>query len=83
MTIGAPADAKGIISYTYEDTFPYRKVKSKGLAAGAIVAIVLATVATIVAIGLAFFLLSRRSPPPPPNKNDVSNVGNSTTNINS
>ena len=83
MTIGAPADAKGIISYTYEDTFLYRKVKSKGLAAGAIVAIVLATVATIVAIGLAFFLLSRRSPPPPPNKNDVSNVGNSTTNINS
>ena len=80
-TYGAPADAKGNITYTYEDTFRYRKLTSKGLSAGAIVAIVLATVAAIVAVGLAFFFLSRR-PPLPPNKNEVSNVGNSSTNIN-
>lgn len=82
MTYAANADTKGNITYNYHETFLNRKISSKGLSAGAIVAIVLATVAAIVAVGLAFFFLSRR-PPLPPNKNVVSNIQNTTTNINS
>ena len=64
-TYSAPADAKGIITYTYEETSINKKLTSKkGLSTGAIVAIVLASVAAIIAVGLTFFFLLRKSPPP-------------------
>ena len=79
-TFAVSADAIGNITHTYEEQFINRKRSSKGLNAGAIVAIVLASLAAVVAVGLAIFLLSRR-PPLPPNKNVVSNIENSTSKI--
>ena len=80
-TYAAPTNATGYITYTYEESFINRKFPSKRLSAGAIVAIVLVIVAAIVAFLINHHLFSRK-PPLPPNKNIVSNITNSTTNIN-
>ena len=81
-TYAAPADAEGNITYTYEDVFyDYRRISSNGLSAGAIVAIVLVCVVAVLAVGLAILFLSRKTQSPP-NENIVSNITNSTSNIN-
>ena len=68
ITFYAPADAEGTIEYTYEPeigTFRRRVSKNKGLSGGAIAALVLASIAVIVAIGLAIFFLNRKPIIPP------------------
>ena len=76
-----PDDANGIINFTYS-RYNYKK-SSGGLSAGAIVAIVLATVAAVVALGLVFFFLNRMKSTPPPIKNPSDlNIANSASNIN-
>lgn len=77
-------DAQGSIDYVYKppkDNFG--KSSSSGLSAGAIVAIVLCSVAAIGAIIVAFFCLSRTRNPSSSNKrqNDIS-IDKSTSNIN-
>ena len=81
-TILPPTDANGIIDFTYSRPTIFRRSKD-GLSAGAIVAIVLVTVAAVVALGLAILFLNRMkaSPPPVRNPSDV-NIANSTSNIN-
>ncbi len=80
-TYAASADATGNITYNYEGKFIDRNNSSKGLSAGGIVAIVLVTVAAILAAGIVFYFLSRKTPLPP-NKNIVSKISDSTTKIN-
>lgn len=81
-----PEDEKGFIEYDYNpDSNIYsKKIKSNGLSAGAIVAIVLSTVAAVVAVGIAFFLLNRRfaTPPLPAKTTSDLNMVNSTAQIN-
>ena len=72
-TFAAPLDATGNITYTYEETFINEKLSSKGLSAGAIVAIVLVCVVAVLAVGLAILFLSRKTQSPP-NENIVSNI---------
>ena len=82
-TILPPFDTKEIINFTYPNYHVYRKIKKSGLSAGAIVAIVLATVAAVAALGIAIFFLGRAKANPPPirNPSDLKMV-NSTSNIN-
>ena len=82
-TILPPSDTKEIIDFTYPNYHVYRKIKKSGLSAGAIVAIVLATVAAVAALGIAIFFLGRAKANPPPirNPSDLKMV-NSTSNIN-
>jgi len=82
-TILPPSDTKEIINFTYPNYHVYRKIKKSGLSAGAIVAIVLATVAAVAALGIAIFFLGRAKANPPPirNPSDLKMV-NSTSNIN-
>ena len=76
-----PDDAKGTINFSYS-RYNYKK-PSGGLSAGAIVAIVLATVAAVVALGLAILFLNRMKSTPPPIKNPSDlNIANSASNIN-
>ena len=76
-----PDNANGIIDFKYY-RYNYKK-PSGGLSAGAIVAIVLATVAAVVALGLVFFFLNRMKSTPPPIKNPSDlNFANSASNIN-
>ena len=75
-----------IIEYYYNpsdgNTFS-RKTTSNGLSAGAIVAIVLATVAAVAAVGVAFLLLNRVTVTPSPIKTTTDvNFANTSTNIN-
>jgi len=82
-TILPPFDTKEIINFIYPNYHVYRKIKKSGLSAGAIVAIVLATVAAVAALGIAIFFLGRAKANPPPirNPSDLKMV-NSTSNIN-
>ena len=85
-TLFPPSNASGIIEYYYNpsdgNTFS-RKTTSNGLSAGAIVAIVLATVAAVVAVGVAFLLLNRVKVTPSPIKTPTDvNFANTSTNIN-
>jgi hypothetical protein len=80
-TILPPADAKGEINFAYT-RINYKRSEG-GLSAGAIVAIVLATVAAVVALGLVIFFLNRMKSTPPPIKNPSDlNFANSASNIN-
>lgn len=82
-TILPPSDTKEIINFTYPNYHVYRKIKKSGLSAGAIVAIVLATVAAVAALGIAIFFLGRAKANPPPIRNPSDlNMVNSTSNIN-
>lgn len=82
-TILPPSDTKEIINFTYPNYHVYRKTKKSGLSAGAIVAIVLATVAAVAALGIAIFFLGRAKANPPPIRNPSDlNMANSTSNIN-
>ena len=78
-----PPNADGIINFTYsQPKFNYRHTKG-GLSAGAIVAIVLSTVAVVVAIGIALVFLNKMKANPPPIRNPSDmNLANSTSNIN-
>ena len=85
-TLFPPSNASGIIEYYYNpsdgNTFS-RKTTSNGLSAGAIVAIVLSTVAAVVAVGVAFLLLNRVKVTPSPIKTPTDvNFANTSTNIN-
>jgi len=84
-TLYPPTNYSGIMTYEYNPggNIYSRKTASNGLSAGAIVAIVLATVAAVAAVGLAFFFLNRVKVTPPPIKapSDV-NFANTSTNIN-
>ena len=82
-TILPPSDTKEIINFTYPNYHVYRKINKSGLSAGAIVAIVLATVAAVAALGIAIFFLGRAKANPPPIRNPSDlNMANSTSNIN-
>ena len=85
-TLFPPTNYSGIMEYEYNPTGNVfsRKTASNGLSAGAIVAIVLATVAAVACVALAFFFLNRvKVTPPPPIKTPTDvNFANTSTNIN-
>ena len=83
-TLLFPSDADEIINYEYSaKTHDYfRTSKSKGLSAGAIVAIILSSIAALVAVGLVFFFLRKKQTPPVIKNQPDFNVINSTSNIN-
>ena len=60
----------------------FRRSKSTGLSAGAIVAIILSSIAALVAVGLVFFFLRKNQSPPVIKNQPDFNVINSTSNIN-
>ena len=79
-------DDENLIDYQYNPDVKgyFGRNKNSGLSAGAIVAIVLASVAALVAVGAVFFFLARRTTTPPPiikNQPDF-NIVASTSNIN-
>ena len=84
-TLYPPTNYSGIMEYEYNpggNVFS-RKTASNGLSAGAIVAIVLATVAAVACVALAFFFLNRVKVTPPPIKTPTDvNFANTSTNIN-
>lgn len=83
-TFYADPDASGLIDYTYQsdpNIFNRKTSGRNGLSAGAIVAIVLATVAAVAAVGVAFFFLNKPSTAPAYNYPNV-DIQNSATNIN-
>jgi hypothetical protein len=83
-TLYFPSDANEIMNYEYsaiERDF-FRKSKSSGLSAGAIVAIILSSIAALVAVGLVFFFLRKNQSPPVIKNQPDFNVINSTSNIN-
>ena len=83
-TLLFPSNADEIINYEYSaKTHDYfRTSKSKGLSAGAIVAIILSSIAALVAVGLVFFFLRKKRTPPVIKNQPDFNVINSTSNIN-
>ena len=83
-TLLFPSNADEIINYEYSaKTHDYfRTSKSKGLSAGAIVAIILSSIAALVAVGLVFFFLRKKQTPPVIKNQPDFNVINSTSNIN-
>ena len=83
-TLLFPSNADEIINYEYSaKTHDYfRTSKSKGLSAGAIVAIILSSIAALVAVGLVFFFLRKNQTPPVIKNQPDFNVINSTSNIN-
>ena len=84
-TLYPPTNYSGIMEYEYNpggNVFS-RKTASNGLSAGAIVAIVLATVAAVACVALAFFFLNRVKVTAPPIKTPTDvNFANTSTNIN-
>ena len=67
-TFYSPSETEGNIQLEYEPdihTLGRRASKNKGLSGGAIAAIILATIAAIVAVGIAIFFLNRRPANPP------------------
>ena len=79
-------DDENLIDYQYNPDVKgyFGRNKNRGLSAGAIVAIVLASVAALAAVGAVFFFLARRTTTPPPiikNQPDF-NIVASTSNIN-
>ena len=84
-TLFPPTNYSGIMEYEYNPTGNVfsRKTASNGLSAGAIVAIVLATVAAVACVALAFFFLNRVKVTPPPIKTPTDvNFANTSTKIN-
>ena len=83
-TLLFPSEADELINYEYSaKTHDYfRTSKSKGLSAGAIVAIILSSIAALVAVGLVFFFLRKNQTPPVIKNQPDFNVINSTSNIN-
>ena len=83
-TLLFPSEADELINYEYSaKTHDYfRTSKSKGLSAGAIVAIILSSIAVLVAVGLVFFFLRKNQTPPVIKNQPDFNVINSTSNIN-
>ena len=83
-TLLFPSNADEIINYEYSaKTHDYfRTSKSKGLSAGAILAIILSSIAALVAVGLVFFFLRKKQTPPVIKNQPDFNVINSTSNIN-
>jgi hypothetical protein len=74
-----------IITYEYDGDSKdfFGRKKKNGLSAGAIVAIILASVAVVVAVGIVFIFLNKRTNTPPFVKNQPDfNIVNSTSNIN-
>ena len=83
-TIRVPKTTTGDIQFDYNpevNTFGRKSSKKKGLSGGAIAAIVLATIAAVVAVGVAMFFLNR-GPINPIKTSTEMNLPNSTTNIN-
>ena len=83
-SIYAPEEQDGDIQYVYNpdfNSFSKRYSKEKGLSKGGIAAIVLATVAAVVAVGVAFFFLNR-APVAPIKNGSTLNIQNSVTNMN-
>jgi hypothetical protein len=79
-------DDENLIDYQYNPDVKeyFGRNKNRGLSAGAIVAIVLASVAALAAVGAVFFFLARRTTTPPPimkNQPDF-NIVASTSDIN-
>ena len=67
-TLIPPADSNEIIDFQYNpdiNTYGRRISKNKALSPGAIAAIVLASIAAIVAVGIAIFFLNRMPTNPP------------------
>ena len=84
-TFYAPSNANGEIMFTYNpeiNTFGRKTSKNRGLSAGAIVAIVLATIAAVVAVGVAFFFLNKIPVNSTVKNPSDLNLQNSQTNIN-
>jgi len=84
-TLIFPADNKNLIDYQFNPDVKgyFGRNKKRGLSAGAIVAIVLASVAVLAAVGAVFFFLARTTTPPPIIKNQPDfNIVASTSNIN-
>ena len=79
-----PQDNDKLMNYEYSaKTHDYfRRSKSTGLSAGAIVAIILSSIAALVAVGLVFFFLRKNQTPPVIKNQPDFNVINSTSNIN-
>ena len=79
-----PQDSDKLMNYEYSaKTHDYfRRSKSTGLSAGAIVAIILSSIAALVAVGLVFFFLRKNQSPPFIKNQPYFNVINSTSNIN-
>ena len=79
-----PPQNDKIMKYEYSaKTHDYfRTSKSKGLSAGAIVAIILSSIAALMAVGLVFFFLRKNQSPPVIKNQPDFNVINSTSNIN-
>ena len=79
-----PQDNDKLMNYEYSaKTHDYfRRSKSTGLSAGAIVAIILSSIAALVAVGLVFFFLRKKQSPPVIKNQPDFNVINSTSNIN-
>lgn len=77
------SDAQGSIDYEYNPLRPPSKTSSSNrLSAGAIVAIVLSSVAAVCAIIIAFYCLSKRPNPSSNKKPNEISFGNSTSVIN-
>ena len=75
-------NANGSINFDYSPPkSPTLRHTKNSLSAGAIVAIVLCTIAAILAVGVAFFFLSKPSVPPIKNQNQVI-ISNSTSSLN-
>ena len=79
-----PQENDKLMNYEYSaKTHDYfRRSKSTGLSAGAIVAIILSSIAALVAVGLVFFFLRKNQSPPVIKNQPDFNVINSTSNIN-
>ena len=79
-----PQDNDKLMNYEYSaKTHDYfRRSKSTGLSAGAIVAIILSSIAALVAVGLVFFFLRKNQSPPIIKNQPDFNAINSTSNIN-
>ena len=79
-----PQENDKLMNYEYSaKTHDYfRRSKSTGLSAGAIVAIILSSIAALVAVGLVFFFLRKNQSPPIIKNQPDFNAINSTSNIN-
>ena len=85
ITFSSPMNSTELIDYTYDpefNNFAKKVSKNKGLSAGAIVAIVLSSIAVVAAVGIAIFFLNKKEPKPIKNLNNNSYLQNSTSNIN-
>ena len=83
-TFYAPSNAKNYISFDYEPIYKAMEKnihKKKGLSAGAIIAIIFATIAAISAVVFAIICLKKMGVNPPVNPKIEENIQNSSINI--